>query len=238
MLILATDTSAAVCCGAIYDTDKKQIIARTEINNKLTHSVTLMPVLTGLLQNAQIKPDEIDLYAVSTGPGSFTGLRIGISAIKGMAYAGGKKCVGVSSADAMAYNFCGSITDAVICTTIDARVGRVFTATYKAEKGEISLITPDRCITAEELSNELMQYDMPVILTGDGAELIKAKANRDNIIIAPIDKRYPTGYAVALAAENKEPVSPNQLMPAYMQLPQAQRELMAKNENMKGSTQC
>ena len=107
MLILAVDTSAAPCCAAVYDTEKQLVAAETVINNKLTHSVTLMPVIRDLLKNADIKPDDIDLFAVSVGPGSFTGLRIGISAVKGMAYAAKKPCAAVTTSEGMAYNFIG-----------------------------------------------------------------------------------------------------------------------------------
>ena len=130
MLILAVDTSAAPCCAAVYDTEKQLVAAETVINNKLTHSVTLMPVIRDLLKNADIKPDDIDLFAVSVGPGSFTGLRIGISAVKGMAYAAKKPCAAVTTSEGMAYNFIGE--DAVICTAIDARCNQVYNALFKA----------------------------------------------------------------------------------------------------------
>ena len=100
MLILGIDTAAAPCCAA----EKGQILGSTVINNKLTHSVTLMPVVRDLVRNAELSMEDIGLFAVANGPGSFTGLRIGISAVKGLAFALSKPCAAVSTLEAMAYN--------------------------------------------------------------------------------------------------------------------------------------
>ena len=97
MLILGIDTAAAPCCAAVYDTEKGQILGSTVINNKLTHSVTLMPVVRDLVRNAELSMENIGLFAVANGPGSFTGLRIGISAVKGLAFALSKPCAAVST---------------------------------------------------------------------------------------------------------------------------------------------
>ena len=229
MLILGIDTAAAPCCAAVYDTDKQQTLGSFVINNKLTHSVTLMPVVSDLLRNSGITTEDIDLFAVANGPGSFTGLRIGISAVKGMAFAASKPCAAVSTLEAMAYNV--AICDGVVCASIDARCNQVYTATLLNDNGTVTRLTDEECLKADELAARLSEYDGDIILVGDGAQLVKKAADEQGIDtrLAPDPLRFQTGYGVCLAAMNAERIAPEQLMPMYLKLPQAQRELMAKN---------
>ena len=229
MLILGIDTAAAPCCAAVYDTDKQQTLGSFVINNKLTHSVTLMPVVSDLLRNSGITTEDIDLFAVANGPGSFTGLRIGISAVKGMAFAVSKPCAAVSTLEAMAYNV--AICDGVVCASIDARCNQVYTATFLNDNGTVTRLTDEECLKADELAARLSEYDGDIILVGDGAQLVKKAADEQGIDtrLAPDPLRFQTGYGVCLAAMNAERIAPEQLMPMYLKLPQAQRELMAKN---------
>ena len=232
MLILGIDTAAAPCCAAVYDTEKQQTLGSFVINNKLTHSVTLMPVVSDLLRNSGIATEDIDLFAVANGPGSFTGLRIGISAVKGMAFAASKPCAAVSTLEAMAYNV--AICDGVVCASIDARCNQVYTATFLNDNGTVTRLTDEECLKADELAARLSEYDGDIILVGDGAQLVKKAADEQGIDtrLAPDPLRYQTGYGVCLAAMNAEQISPEQLMPMYLKLPQAQRELMAKNTDV------
>ena len=229
MLILGIDTAAAPCCAAVYDTDKQQTLGSFVINNKLTHSVTLMPVVSDLLRNSGITTEDIDLFAVANGPGSFTGLRIGISAVKGMAFAASKPCAAVSTLEAMAYNV--AMCDGVVCASIDARCNQVYTATFLNDNGTVTRLTDEECLKADELAARLSEYDGDIILVGDGAQLVKKAADEQgiNTRLAPDPLRFQTGYGVCLAAMNAERIAPEQLMPMYLKLPQAQRELMAKN---------
>ena len=229
MLILGIDTAAAPCCAAVYDTDKQQTLGSFVINNKLTHSVTLMPVVSDLLRNSGITTEDIDLFAVANGPGSFTGLRIGISAVKGMAFAASKPCAAVSTLEAMAYNV--AMCDGVVCASIDARCNQVYTATFLNDNGTVTRLTDEECLKADELAARLSEYDVDIILVGDGAQLVKKAADEQgvNTRLAPDPLRFQTGYGVCLAAMNAERIPPEQLMPMYLKLPQAQRELMAKN---------
>ncbi len=232
MLILGIDTAASPCCAGLYDDDKNLILGQTVINNKLTHSVTLMPVIEDLLRNAEITADDIDLYAVSTGPGSFTGLRIGISAIKGMAFAKKKPCVEVTTTEAIAHNF--TVADCFdafyVCVAIDARCNQVFNAVYKIENGDVTRQYDDCCLKADELAARLKEYDGKIILAGDGAELVYRETEKTGVTatVANAVSRYQTGAGVCLAAVGKKRITTEALMPMYLKLPQAQRELMAK----------
>ena len=230
MLILGIDTAAAPCCAAVYDTDKQQTLGSFVINNKLTHSVTLMPVVSDLLRNSGITTEDIDLFAVANGPGSFTGLRIGISAVKGMAFAASKPCAAVSTLEAMAYNV--AICDGVVCASIDARCNQVYIALFRIEDGKVERLTEEECLKTDEAARMLSEYDDDIMLVGDGAFIMKKATDNErmeNVKIAPDPLRYQTGYGVCLAAVNAPQLSPEQLMPMYLKLPHAQRELMAKN---------
>ena len=229
MLILGIDTAAAPCCAAVYDTDKQQTLGSFVINNKLTHSVTLMPVVSDLLRNSGITTEDIDLFAVANGPGSFTGLRIGISAVKGMAFAASKPCAAVSTLEAMAYNV--AMCDGIVCASIDARCNQVYTATFLNDNGTVTRLTDEECLKSDELAARLSEYDGDIILVGDGAQLVKKAADEQGVDtrLAPDPLRFQTGYGICLAAMNAERIAPEQLMPMYLKLPQAQRELMAKN---------
>ncbi len=230
MLILGIDTSAAPCCVAIYDSDKDMVLAQSVINNKLTHSVTLMPLVEDIIKNSGIALSDIDLFAVSAGPGSFTGLRIGISAVKGMAFANNKPCAEVTSSESMAYNL--AALDCIVCSAIDARCNQVFDAIFEVEKGKVTRLTEEGCHKAEELAQLLSAYqDKDIVLVGDGAQLLLSeceKAGLKNVRLSPSHLRYQTGAGVCLAATDKEQIKPESLMPMYLKLPQAQRELMAK----------
>ena len=230
MLILGIDTSAAPCCAAIYDSEKDIVLAQTVINNKLTHSVTLMPIVEDIIKNSGIAVSDIDLFAVSAGPGSFTGLRIGISAVKGMAFANNKPCAEVTTNEAMAYNL--TALDCIVCGAVDARCNQVFDALFKVEKGVVTRLTEEGCHKAEELARILSDYkDEDIVLVGDGAELLLSECEKGgltNVRLAPSHLRYQTGAGVCLAAVEKAQVKPEALMPMYLKLPQAQRELMAK----------
>lgn len=237
MLILGIDTSAAPCCAAVYDTEKQLVVCETVINNKLTHSVTLMPVISDMLKNAELDMSCIDLYAVTSGPGSFTGLRIGISAVKGMAFANSKPCAAVTAGEAMAYNL--TACDCVVCSCIDARCAQVYNALFRVSGGRVEALCEERCIKADELVKCLAEYpDEDIILTGDAAQLVQKEADGaglGNVRTAPAPLRYQTGHGVCMAAEYAEHIKPEALMPMYLKLPQAQRELMAKQEADKKS---
>ena len=223
MKILAVESSAKVAAAAVCT--EEGILAETVLDTGLTHSQTLMPVCASLLQNAQISIREIDAFAVAAGPGSFTGLRIGISAVKGMALAADKPCCPVSTLEALAYNLLGF--EGMVCAVMDARRGQVYNALFALSDNRVTRLCEDRAISIEALSAELKQYSGKIWLCGDGTLLCEHRLSDDhaNVRPAPPALRYQKASGVAAAAfHGGETVSAEALMPRYLRLPQAERE--------------
>ena len=233
MLILGLDSSAVAGSCALCDIreEKKTVIASSFVNTKLTHSQTLMPMVEDMLKSSGFELQDVDLLAVNSGPGSFTGIRIGVAAVKGIAFALNKPCVGVSTLHSLAYNLAGF--DCIACAVMDARCNQFYNALFEVNAGKITRITPDRAISAADLAEDLKQYgDRKIILAGDGAELAYKSINTENIALAPLTIRLQQAENVCLAASGYESVSARELLPAYLRLPQAERERLAKiNEN-------
>ena len=230
MLILSVDSSATPASVSLYD-DK--VLAEYYINTKLTHSQTLVAMIESVLQITGTDVKDIDLYAVNNGPGSFTGVRIGVSAVKGMAYAQDKPCIAVSTLESMAYN---CLTDnAVICACMDARRQQVYNALFKVNGGAIERISEDRAIAIDQLCSELKDINDRAILVGDGANLVYNFCSElKHVILAPENLRYQKASSVAMIASNKaeqgEMISAAALMPSYLRLSQAERERMEKQK--------
>lgn len=234
MKILGIDTSANVASAAICEIgEKPRVIASGSINTKLTHSQTLMPFIESLLSNSKTELSDIDAFAVSVGPGSFTGLRIGVSAIKGMAYGLNKPCRAVSTLLGLAYNF--TVTDCILCAVMDARCNQVYNALFEIKEGKVSRITGDRALFIDELLAELSEKysDRKIILAGDGAELVFGKTESKNILLSPPTLRYQSGTGVCFASAECEDIEAAALMPSYLRLPQAERERLAKEQKGK-----
>ena len=234
MKILGIDTSANVASAAICEVgEKPRVIASGSINTKLTHSQTLMPFIESLLNNSKTELSDVDAFAVSVGPGSFTGLRIGVSAIKGMAYGLNKPCRAVSTLLGLAYNF--TVADCILCAVMDARCNQVYNALFHIRDGKVSRITEDRALFIPELLEELDEKysDKRIILAGDGAELVFGKTESKNILLAPPTLRFQSGTGVCFAAEECENIEAAALMPSYLRLPQAERERLARQQKGK-----
>lgn len=230
MDILAVETSASSASVA-YVSDNK-ILGQFYINAGLTHSTTLMPMLENMLKTAKLELKKVDCFAVSIGPGSFTGLRIGIASVKGMALAENKPCVAVSSLEAIAWNFVQ--TDTIVCPLIDARCKRFFTAVFHCKKnGEVERLTEDTVLSYEKIADMLKPYEN-VILAGDGAESAYNLMNEmtENLIIAPLHQRFQQSVGVAMASkvifESGRAVTSQEIQPSYISIPQAQSELQKK----------
>lgn len=224
MRILAVDTSAV--CASVGVTEDGKILSESSINTGLTHSRTLMPMIDSTLRNGEIDLDSIDYFACSVGPGSFTGIRIGVAAIKGLADGLKKKCIPVSTLEALAYNLQGRRCTAV--SVMDARCNQVYCGIFLVDGEEITRLTEDMALKIDELEKILPDYEN-VVFVGDGARLCHSKLGYE---IAPAGQLYQRGSSVAFAAEKcfseDKTVTAAELMPAYLRLPQAERELKAR----------
>lgn len=222
-MVLGIDSSAITAGCAITEGDK--IVAEEYLNTAHTHSETLLPMIKSVLNNAGIGLFDLDYIAVSGGPGSFTGLRIGISCVKGLCDGIGIPCVCVSTLEAIAYNFVQ--IDGIICACMDARCKQVYNALFRSENGVITRICEDRAITVDSLLNEISGFDERIILAGDGAELVYRSANGQYMLAPPV-LRFQRGSGVCFAAGKYPKIRCESLMPSYLRLPQAERERLSK----------
>ena len=228
MLILALESSAKAASAALArDGALLELAFR---NDGLTHSRTLLPMAEDLLKNAELKLQDVDLFAVAHGPGSFTGIRIGVSTVKGLSWACDKPCVGVSTLEAMAWH--GLSAGGLVCPVMDARRSQVYNALFSIENGRPVRLTEDRPISLEELAQELASYDWPAFLVGDGAEMSYdyLTARGFDCVLAPENLRMQSAWGVAMAAVDKEPGTADTLLPVYLRLSQAERERLERLE--------
>lgn len=228
--ILAMDSTAVAASSAVVEDEK--ILAESYSNVRLTHSQTLMPMVESMLRCAEIPLESIDLFAVNAGPGSFTGVRIGVAAVKGLGVGTGKPCVGTSTLEALAFHT-QCYPDAVICPVMDARCAQVYNALFRWENGQLIRLCEDRAIAAAQLEQEL-KNEKCVILLGDGAQMCYNSFTSNAFVLAPEQIRYQRASGVAAAAREAfargESVDGCQLIPTYLRLPQAERELKKRNE--------
>ena len=230
MKILALESSAVACSVALCEDEN--LIAQAFQNNGLTHSRTLMPMCEDLLKNCGQTLDNIDLIAVAAGPGSFTGLRIGVSAAKGLAWPGGKPCAGVSTLEAMAWTVADLGEE--LCPAMDARRSQVYNARFAVKDGAPVRLTEDRAISLTDLSSELKKDGKTQIIVGDGALLCYNHLQELGIParLAPPHLRHQTAWGVARAAleqaKRGELCDAGSLAPVYHRLSQAERERMEK----------
>ena len=168
---------------------------------------------------------QLDAIAITAGPGSFTGVRIGVATVKGLAFDSDVPCISVSTLEAIAYNFTDINT--VICAVMDARRMQFYNALFRVENGRVIRLCDDRAISIDDLREELKEYAQ-VIIAGDGAELCYHNIGIDNVILADEEVRYQNGIGVSKSALNKEKISAAALMPVYLRMSQAERELKLK----------
>lgn len=230
MKILALDTSAVTATAAIMSDGI--IVAEESVTTALTHSQTIMPMIDELLKKASLTINDIDLFACSEGPGSFTGLRIGIGTIKALAFGCEKKVCGVSTLEALAHNV--SFSPYVICPIMDARRNQVYTALYKSEDGNIICIKEPCALSIEELCSSLNEK---TLFVGDGVKVYKEKISSlmgENALFAPPQHMLQRAASVAVASLSKEGCDAASLGVVYLRKPQAEREREEqKKENEK-----
>ena len=233
MKILAFECSASPASVAIIDNGK--IIASEFMNIKTTHSQTLLPMCENVLKKSGININDIEGLAVAAGPGSFTGIRIGISVVKGLAAPKNLPCARVSTLEALAQPFTDE--DCIVCPVMDARCKQLYNALFEIKNGEIIRLCFDRAILFDELLDELKtnySKKSKIILCGDGADIFSSYLNNkiSNVYKANEILKYQNAVNVALLSEkifkDNKAVKYDELLPFYLRLPQAERELNAK----------
>ena len=226
MLMLSFEASAKSASVALSEDGK--LISLVQQCSGPTHSRTLLPMAEDLLKNCDYRLKQMDCFAVSCGPGSFTGIRIGVSTVKGLAWAADKPCIGVSTLAAMAWN--GVSAGGLICAVMDARRNEVYNALFEIQDGKPMRICPDRAISLEALSLELQEKESVPFLVGDGAYLTSQYLTMHNLPfrIPPDNLLWQNAWGVAMEAVDKEPGSSQDLLPVYLRLSQAERERQAR----------
>ncbi len=227
MRVLAIDSSGLVAGAAIVEDDK--VLAEYTLNDKKTHSQTLLPLVDSMCRMLELDLHTLDAVAVAKGPGSFTGLRIGVSTAKGLAMALGIPVIGVPTVDALAFQM--GDTDALICPMMDARRNQVYTGLYHCKNGKLTTILPQTALSAEELIGRLNRQKERVLFTGDGVpvcqEQLKAGLTIDYTFAQPFAARQRAAalgtLSIALAKEGQA-VAAEAFRPEYLRPSQAERE--------------
>ncbi len=230
MRILAFETSAKAASVALMDGEK--LLGESYQNTGLTHSQTLLQMAEDLLETCGFTPGEIEAVAVAAGPGSFTGVRIGVAAAKGFAWGGELPCCGVSTLEAMALNL--GVHSGYVLPVMDARRNQVYTATFYAENGVLIRKTEDRAIALEELKEEIKNLSEPVFLVGDGSILCynTLKEEVPSLVCPPEHRMHQRAAGVGLSANRMlaagEKCDAASLAPNYLRLSQAERERLER----------
>ena len=219
MKILAIDSTANTSTVALLEDET--LIALYTVNTKNTHSETLLPMVKSMLDSCRVTVDDVDALAVANGPGSFTGVRIGVATVKGLAFGKNKKCVAVSTTEALCQNLEGF--DGIVCPIMNARRGQVYTCIYKNGNPLID----ESCMMLDELIPILEAYGEKIYFTGDGYELIVDREIK-NKCQTPELLRYSNAFSVGKAAykkiQNGEYTTDSELRVNYLRKPQAERE--------------
>ena len=234
MLLLAFETSAKAASVALFDGEK--LLGESYQNTGLTHSQTLLVMAQDLLSQCGKAPADVEAVAVAEGPGSFTGVRIGVAAAKGFAWGKEIPCYGVSTLESMALGL--GAYDGIICPVMDARRSQVYNALFCVTQGAVSRITYDRAIALEDLSAELKNAEKPIFLVGDGSILCyhTLKDTLPNLVLPAEHRMHQRAVGVGLAALQQiaagESGDGNALSPNYLRLSQAERERLERENKV------
>ena len=224
MKILALDSSAAVATVALCEDDR--LLAEYTVNNGNTHSETLLPMIEHLLGNFSMTAKDIDLFAASSGPGSFTGVRIGAATLKGLAFSMNKACIGVSTLEALAENL--AFHKGLICPVMNARRSQVYTAIFRSDGEKLERLTEDLAISIAELDGMLAEYKEETVLAGDGYDICVGGFEKTAVRPVPERLRHQSAFSVAEAAlaayESGKYCSDAELGVEYLRPSQAERE--------------
>lgn len=235
MLMLGLESSAKAASAALV---RDGVLLELQFQNAgLTHSRTLLPMAEAALKNAGYAVGELDAVAVAHGPGSFTGIRIGVSTAKGLCWGAEKPALGVSTLEAMAWNAVDAGAEGLICCAMDARRSQVYNALFSLSDGRPRRLCADRAIGLAELAAELKCRQGPIFVLGDGGALCYDHLLERGLdaVLAPEQFRLQNAWGVCRAAQGQEPRSAAALLPVYLRLSQAERERLEhmKSEDMK-----
>ncbi len=236
MRILAFESSAKAASVALMQDGV--LLAESFQNNGKTHSATLMPMAQRVLMDCGLTAAELDAVAVAKGPGSFTGVRIGVAAAKGLAWGAEKPVCGVSTLEAMATQL--SMQAGIICPVMDARRGQVYNALFQSDGKTLTRLTSDRAISLEDLKKDLEKAEKTIFLVGDGTKLCYNTLSEalPHLTLPPAHLEMQRASGVAMAAERLAQQgglqAPGELVPSYLRLSQAERERLEKLKQSKG----
>ena len=233
MLILAFETTAKA--GSVALLEDNRLLAESYQNTGLTHSQTLMVMAEDMLKAAGKSMADVTAVAVAEGPGSFTGVRIGVAAAKGLAWGGELPCYGVSTLESMALTL--GAYRGYVCPVMDARRSQVYNSLFYVNSGVMERVSEDRAIALSDLAEELKTLKEPIFLVGDGSNLTYStlKDSIPALVLPPEHRMHQRASGVALAAAKKiaagDPGDAAAMVPNYLRLSQAERERMEKQKN-------
>lgn len=231
MITLGLDTSTKVASIAVID--EERIIGEYSLSKDMSHSEKLMPMIKEVLDNIDLKIEDIDLYTVAVGPGSFTGLRIGITTVKSFAHLFNKPIIGVSTLESLAYNLSGN--NAIIMPMLDARRDRVYTALYRFNNSEIIEIEGSQILEMEDLKRKLQEFDN-IIVSGEGSIVYKEEIKTllgDKVDFGNLGQNITRAASIAELGLKKynegQRDDPFTLIPEYITATKAERDLKEKS---------
>ena len=234
MKILSVDSSAVAASVAICE--DTTLLAEYTLNNGNTHSETLLPMIESVLKSLKLDVSDVDLFALSAGPGSFTGVRIGAATIKGLAFDSKKPCVEISTLEALAQNLV--LYKGLICPVMNARRSQVYTALFRSDGKTLTRLMPDSALAISELDEILAKYEEDVALVGDGYEIAQKDLKLTSTVFVPEAQRDQSALSVATVAYKKylqnegcddASLSVNYLRPSQAERERAEREAQKNN---------
>lgn len=220
LTLLGIDTSGKTASVALCTEDK--VLAQTTVYTSLTHSQVILPICSDVLKNAGVELSDVDGIAVAMGPGSYTGLRIGISAVKAICFAQNKPCIGISTLEGLANNV--SLHKGIICAVMAARLDLVYCAVFESDGCKVERLTEDEIMSLSDLNEILEQYEGAIALVGDAAD----KLEGEKYIVAPPHLKLQLATGLCAAAFDKEMSTPDKLDAAYLQITKAEKDLQEK----------
>lgn len=224
--ILGIDTSGKNASVAVWNDGNLR--AQYYVQTKMTHSQVILPLCQKMLDDLGITVRDIDRFAVAAGPGSYTGLRIGISAVKALSFGLGKQCSGISTLEAIAWNFAGA-ADCYVCSVMKARLDIVYCAVFKVSGSSVTYCMEDSMMTAAEMAGKLKEYEGRIIIAGDAAEDFVSSYGEERFTAAPAHLRTQLAAGICMSAAEKEGQNPDDIDALYMQITKAEKDLLKKD---------